>query len=531
MTSKTAHNISDLGLAKAEKVKRFIESLTFTSGRWAGQPFALLDWQWEDVVLPLFGTLKPNGKRQYRICYIEIPKKNGKTEFGAALALYLLCADGENTPRVYSAASDRDQATLVYTPAATMVRNNDTLQKKILVRDSLKRLVYAKNNGVYQVLSSEVATKHGLNPSGVIVDEIHAFRTDELWRVLTSGTDYAREQQVIVVLTTAGIWNRESIWWRLREKARQIKEGLIEDPSFLPVLYIADPDPKIDDPADEKLWIRVNPSLGQIFSLEKIREDYATASQDPVEEIDFKRFRLNIPVKQQFKWMPMLEWDACGQGIDWEALKGKECYGGLDMSTKIDLTAFVLLFPPQDGIDKHVVVPHFYCPEDTILKRSKEDAVHYDTWVDQGFMHATPGNVIDEDYIRKDVLEMKELYKIQEIGFDPKGAVAISNWLHNQAGIETVEVRQGALSMSEPAKEIFVKVMTHMLEHDNHPVLRWCADNTVMQGDANENIRPMKDKATDRIDGIVALINAWNRITNVEDLGPSVYEQRGFEII
>lgn len=522
--------IAPEGYKKAERVKRFIENLTFTTGKWAGQKFVLLDWQWEKVILPFFGTLKPDGLRQYRFCYIEIPKKNGKTELGAALALYFLCGDRENTPRVFSAAVDKDQATLVYTPASIMVKQNNDLSKRILIRDSRKRLIYPKTNGVYQVLSSDVESKHGLNASAVIVDEIHAFPNDRLWRVLTSGSDYAREQQAVFILTTAGIWDKTSIWWRTREKARQIEAGIINQPDFLPVLFIADPEK--DDPEDEELWKRVNPSLNQIFSLEKIRSDFSTAKQDPVDYQDFLRFRLNIPGKHILRWMPMEDWDACGKDpIDIESLKGLACFGGLDLSTKIDLTAFLLVFYPQENLKKFVVIPKFYVPEATIMKRSREDAVHYDIWAEQGFLTATPGNTIDEEFIIKDVLKAAEDYSLQEIGYDPWGATAMANKLFNTHGIEMVEVRQGAKSMSEPAKDILVKTKTKQLMHGGHEVLRWCADNIVMIKDANENIRPDKEKATERIDGIVALINAWNRIINTVDLGPSVYDKQGIEIV
>jgi phage terminase large subunit-like protein len=511
---------------KAARVKKFIEKYcTYSKGEWSGRPFLLLPWQWEELIKPLFGTMTDEGYRQYRTAYCEIPKKNGKTELCAALGLYMLTNDGEDGAEVYLAASDREQAGLAYQAAAAMVRNSKELDGRLKVLDSRKRIIYQKKNSFMQVLSSESYTKHGLSPSCVIIDEIHAHPNDELYTVLTAGTDYARRQQVVLIITTAGIYDKNSIWWRLRTKAIQVRDGIIKDPRFLPVLYLADPDKERDD--DEDLWKRVNPSLGQIFTLDKIRQDFSEAKQNPVDYQNFRRFRLNIPIRQISKWMPMDDWDKCGGKIDMEYLKGLKCYGGLDMSTKIDLTAFVLLFPPQGNIDKYIVIPHFYCPEDTIMERSKQDAVHYEIWQKQGFLTATPGNVVDVDFIEKDILEAAKLYSLQEIGFDPWGATALSNKLFNTHGIQMVEVRQGSKSMSEPAKDILVKVKSGKILHGGHPVLRWCADNLVMTADANENIRPDKEKATERIDGIVALINAWNRIVNVVDVGPSVYETRG----
>jgi len=513
--------------AKALRVKSFIENLTFSKGIWAGQPFRLLPWQWEEVISPLFGTVTKKGLRQYRTAYLEIPKKQGKSELGAALALYMLCADGEGSPEIYGCAADREQASLIYHAAAVMVRNSPILSKALKVLDSRKRIIYQKNNGFYQVLSAESYTKHGISPHAIIFDEIHAQPNGELWETLTSGTDYARSQQLVFAMTTAGIYDKNSLWWRLRTKAIQVRDGIIKDPRWLSVLYLADPEKDRDD--DEDLWKRVNPSLGQIFTLDKIRQDYEEAKQNPIDLQNFRRFRLNIPIRQISKWMPMDAWDRCAGQVDLESLKGKKCYGGLDMSTKIDLTAFVLVFPPQDDLDRYVILPRFYCPEDTIMQRSKQDNVHYEIWSQEEFLTATPGNVVDEEFIEKDVVEASKLYALQEVGFDPWGATAIANKLFNTHGIKMVEVRQGAKSMSEPAKDILVKIMEGNVAHGGHPVLRWCADNLVMVMDANENVRPDKEKATERIDGMVATINAWNRIINNSEQGP--LETVGFTIV
>lgn len=525
----TKAELKALGEDKAGRVKTFIEQLEHTQGEYAGRAFELLPWQWNEVIRPLFSTLKPDGLRQYRFCYVEIPKKNGKSPLAAAIGLYMLCADHEAAPEVYIAAADREQAGYVYRYAEGYVSRNATLSRRLKVLDSRKRIVNHRNRGFLQVLSAEAYTKHGINPSCVIFDELHTQPNDDLWNTLISGTHYARQQQVVFAMSTAGIWDKTSIWWRIREKARQIRDGIVEQQNFLPVLYIADPEK--DDPGDEELWKRVNPSLGHIFTVDKVREDYNEARNDPVELQNFKRFRCNIPVKQVSRWMPMDAWDRCGGRVHLEGLEGKVCYGGLDMSTKIDLTAFVLVFPPQDSLAHYVIVPRFYVPEATIIKRSRQDAVHYEVWEEQGYITATPGDVIDEEFILKDVVEASQAHAIQEIGFDPWGATSLSNKLFNLHGIVMVEVRQGAKSLSEPAKDVLVKVKQGTLRHGGHPVLRWCADNLVMVLDANENVRPDKEKATERIDGMVALFNAWNRIINQADTGPSVYEEQGLMIV
>jgi phage terminase large subunit-like protein len=503
--------ITAAGLQKAQRVKSFIEDLSHTQGEWVGKPFLLLPWQWKEVILPLFGTLRPDGRRRYRFCYVEIPKKNGKTPLSAAVGLYMLCADKEASPEVYLAAGDREQAGYIYRYAAHMAQANPTLNKTLKVLDSRKRIINHRNNGFMQVLSSESYTKHGINPSCIIFDELHAQPNDDLWNTLTSGTDTARRQQLVLVLSTAGIFNKESIWWRTREKARQIRDGIIRQENFLPVLYIADPDPKIDNPEDEKVWKRVNPSMGHIFSLEKIREHFQEAKQDPVEYQNFLRFRLNIPVKSIFRWLPMEAWEKCNGKVDPETLKGRPCYGGLDLSSKLDLTSFELEFPPAAEGEKIQILSRFYVPEDTIMKRSKQDKVHYDIWAKEGFIVPTPGNVIDEAFIKKDIIEASKNFELRELGYDPWGATSLATQLLNDHGIQMVEMRQGAKTLSEPAKDLLTKIMKGEVNHGSHPVLRWCADNLVMVKDANENVRPDKEKATDRIDGMVALIMAHGR--------------------
>ena len=523
---------ADEGLQKAERVKRFIERhCTYSKGEWAGKPFRLLPWQWEDIVRPLFGTLNGGGNRQYRICYCEIAKKNGKTELCAALGLYMLAADDEKGPEVYVAAADREQAGITYLAASAMVRADATLSKNLKCLDSRKRIIYQAKNGFLQVLSSESYTKHGLSPSCVIVDEIHAHPDDDLWNVLTSGTDYARRQQVVLVITTAGIYDKNSIWWKLRSKAQQVKSGIIEDPRFLPVLYLADPEK--DNPADEELWKRVNPSLGQIFTLDKIRQDYGEAKNDPVDFQNFLRFRLNIPVKSLSRWMPMDKWDACAVPPDLERLKGRPCYGGMDLSSTLDLSAYVLVFPPKEEDGFWDVLVKAYCPEEGIIKRSKVDRVRYDIWEKQGFLTATPGEVIDYEWVKKDVFESAKEYELHEVGYDPWNATQIANDIMaelnpggGEHGFQMVDLKQYVKTYAEPMKNFLKAISNGKVRHGGHPVLRWCADNLVVKIDANGNPYPNKERATEKIDLLTALFMAWGRAMLKTDT-TSVYESRG----
>ena len=519
---------------KSALVEQFISRLKHTKGEFAGRPFKLLPWQ-RRLIRDLYDTVDADGYRKYRFCYLEIPKKNGKTALGAALALWHLCADGEDAAEVYSVACDREQASILFRQAAEFVRGNPRLREACVVRDSYRRILYPRRNGVYQVLSSETPSKHGLNPSAVFFDELHAQQTDELWRVMTSGTHYARRQQLIFVMTTAGIYDVNSIWWRLRSKAVQIASGVVKQENFLPVLYIADPEA---DPHDPKLWRKVNPSCGEIFTIDTIRKDYEEAKADPVSWSDFLRFRLNIPVKHVSRWMPMQLWDACDHGpIDERALDGLRCYAGLDMSATSDLTSLVLVFPPQQDLDRWTVLVRAWCPADTIAARGRTDRVHYDAWARSGHIIAIPGAVIDESWIIRQIVADAQRYDIVELGYDPWMATQLVNRLTNEHGMtridssgravsRCVEMRQGAKTLSEPAKTLYRLVAQRELSHGGHPVLRWCVDNLVMVPDANENIRPDKAKATERIDCAVALIMAIGRAMLHEstDGGGSVYD-------
>jgi len=508
---------------KAERAKKFIGLLTHTKGKWAGVRWNWMPWQL-DVVEKIYGTVKPNGYRQYRTVYVEIPKKNGKTELGAALALYQLVADGEQGGEVYSAAGDRDQASLVYAVAAQMVRNSKALSSRLKIVDSRKRIVDYQTNSFYQVLSSEAYTKHGLGPSCVIADEIHAYPNRELYDVLTEGTDVARRQQLVFIITTAGVYDKNSIGWEVHDYARQVHDGIIEDPTFLPIMYCADKDK--DDWEDEDVWKRVNPSLGHIFDVENLRTHYAQVKANPARINNFLRFRLNMWVNQLSRWMPMDKWDACDGDVDPGTLLGRPCYGGLDLSSTQDLTCFCLVFPPIEKDEKWKILPKFFVPEESIMERSRKDGVPYDMWVRAKLITATPGNVVDYAFIRKEINNAVKIYKLHEVAYDPWGAIKLATELSEEDGVVMVEHRQGFKSMSPPMKDLYKMVLGCELAHGGNPVLRWNADNLVVKTDAAENIKPEKDKAKERIDGVVALVMALGRALLSYDTR-SIYETRG----
>ena len=345
----------------ADYAVAFIQALRHTSGIWDGRPFELIDWQ-EQIIRDVFGVLKPNGYRQFNTAYIEIPKKNGKSELAAAVALLLTCGDGEQRAKVYSCASDKNQAKIVFEVAVAMVRKSPALTKRVKITESTKTLVYMPTESTYQVLSADVANKHGFNTHGVIFDELHTQPNRKLFDVMTKGSGDARMQPLYFLITTAGD-NTNSICYEVHQKALDILSGRKTDPTFYPVIFGA---AETDDWTDPKVWKKANPSLGITIGLDKVKAACESAKQNPAEENSFRQLRLNQWVKQSVRWMPMDKWDQCAFKVDPESLEGRVCYGGLDLSSSTDITAFVLVFPPLDEDDKYTVLPFFWMPEDNI---------------------------------------------------------------------------------------------------------------------------------------------------------------------
>lgn len=321
---------------RADRAVNFIRALRHTKGEFYNKPFMLLDWQ-ETIIRDLFGIIREDGTRQFRQAIVFTPKKAGKTELAAAIALYLLCADGEQRAEIYGAAVDRQQASLIYSVAADMIRLTPALKKRCKILDSRKRIIFTPTNSFYQVLSSDADRAHGVSAHGVLIDEIHNQKNPDLFNVLTKGSGDARRQPIQFVISTAGD-NIHSIGYELFQKAKDIIDGRKTDPTIYPVIYAADPD---DDWTDPEVWKKANPSLGVTFPIEKLQEACDSAKQNPSEVNTFLQLRLNIWTKQAVRWMPMDRWDACNAPVDAEALRGRPCYAGLDLSSTQDLTALV----------------------------------------------------------------------------------------------------------------------------------------------------------------------------------------------
>ncbi len=482
----------------------FINGLTHTKGKFAREPFNLRTWQ-ASIVRELFKTNPRTKLRQYRTALLMLPRKNGKSELAAAVALYGLLADGEIGAEVYSAAADRDQASLVFNVAAEMVRNDPELEAMCDILESTKRIVYRKTGSVYRAISSEAYTKHGFNASMVIADELHAWPNRELWDVLTTSMG-AREQPLTFAISTAG-YDRHSILYELYAHACRVKEDPTLDPTFLSVLYEA---PKEADWTDEKVWRRANPALGDFRSIDEMHVMAARAKSIPAQENAFRRLYLNQWTEQAERWIPMHLWDACLRPVTVADLRRRKCYIGMDLSSTRDLSALVAVFPDDDGF---LVLPRFFIPADNIRERETRDRVPCAQWVREGYLDATPGNVIDYEYIRKTLHEWDAQFDVQDIGYDPWNATDLVVRLTEQDGFTCEPMRQGYAAMNAASKYLEAAVTGGSLAHDGHPVMRWCVGNAALESDPNGNIKPSKKVSTERIDGVTALVMAIDRMT------------------
>jgi len=523
----------------AQRAVNFFERvLVHIDGQWSNQPFLLLPWQ-KQLVRQLFGTLRDDGTRQYRTAYIEIPRKNGKSEMAAGVALYMLVADDEPGAQVYGAAGDRDQATIVFRVAAEMVRRSPMLAPKCRVIDSVKRVVDQSTASFYRAIPADAAGSHGFNASGIVVDELHVQPNRDLIDVLTTSTG-ARRQPLTFYITTAG-YDRRSICWELHDYALKVQSGVIQDDTFLPVVYAA---PEEADWTDPAVWAAANPSLGVTLKLDYLEQECRRAQQTPAYQNTFRRLHLNQWSRQETRWLPLASWDACAEPVDAEALRGHDCYAGLDLASTTDIAALVLVFPrveeeaqveTTEGDTQSIgrvafdVLPYFWVPKDTMTERSRIDRVPYDLWAEQGYIQATEGNVIDYRAIMATLDELAQAYNIREIGFDRWGATQLIQDMQ-EGGLEVVPIGQGFASMSAPTKELLNVVLGRRLRHGAHPVLRWMADNMVVSTDPAGNIKPNKAKSSEKIDGMVALIMGLDRATRHEH-GGSIYEERGVLVL
>lgn len=507
---------------RALEVVEFIQLLHLTDDFY-GQPFVLQNWQ-HDIIWDVYGTVTEKKTRQYRYAYLEMPKKNGKTTTIAGLGVTHLALDAPGG-QIYCCAADRQQAELTYNAAVSMIQQDPELEAICKITDS-KKIIHNKHTGTFlKVLSAEAYTKHGINPTVVIFDELHAQPNRDLWDVMTFGSGAARKEPLYWVITTAGDDpDRHSIGWEVHEYARRIRDGEIEDPYWYVKIFGA---PDDCDIFDEELWYKVNPSLGVTIDIEAVRQEAIGARNDSAKEKLFRWLRLNQWVSlKRIGWLPLSLWDNSVGKWSRGELVGKKCYTGQDLSSTTDLTAICHLFPPQKGIKEWRAIFEAYIPEDSMKERVNRDHVPYDQWVRTKAMHATPGDVVDYEFLEARIIADSKQYKLAMIATDPWQSRMLSQRLGRE-NITVVEVKQDMANMSPAMKEIERMLRNGQLTHEAHPVARWCFGNMSIAVDGNENIKPMKNKSIERIDVMVALINAMSVAMRQEKVKCPYNETRG----
>lgn len=493
----------------------FFRFLRHSKGQWAGVRFDLEPWQ-QFIIGCLFGWMREDDEdgvvRRFNTAYVEVPRKNGKTTMSAGVGLYLFSADGEPGAEVYTAATKRDQARLAHGEATRMVKSSALLRKAIRIQKdnlSIEQLhrtppVWAK----YEPLGADADTMDGLNPHGAIIDEVHAHPNRAVVDVLQTAVG-ARRNALLFEITTAG-YDRQSVCFEEHERSSQVVRGVLTVDDLFGFIATID---EGDEWQDEAVWAKANPNYGVTVKKRYLRDAAQKALQVPAYQNTFRRLHLNEWTKQEERWLALDAWDASSGIVDPAALRGRKCYGGLDLASTIDIAAFVLVFPPAEddaaGVPYHVL-PHFWVPEENMRERAARDRVPYDAWARDRFLTATPGNVIDYGAIVQRIVELGREYNIAEIAFDRWGAIQMSQQLAD-AGFTVVPFGQGFVSMSSPTKELLRLVLEKRLRHGGHPVLRWMCDNMVVRQDPAGNLKPDREKSREKIDGIVATIMALDR--------------------
>lgn len=536
-------------------IEFFPDVLCLAEGEHAEQPFRLSPFQ-QFCTGSLFGWVDKQGYRRFNTAYIEIGKGNGKSPWAAGIGIYGMIADDEPGAQIYSAATTRDQAKIVWCDAEKMIEASPSLTRRIV--KTVNNLAFPPLQSFFRPVASDHSKLDGFRPHMVIADEVHEHPSALVIDKMRAGFK-GRRQPLIIEITNSGV-DRKSICFQHHEYSRKVLEGSIQNDAWFAYVCALDVCAKCaaqgkttpaddcedcDDWRDERTWIKANPNLGVSVTLKYLREQVKEACEMPSKQNIVRRLNFCQWTEQVTRWLDMTVWDCNDGAVDVEALKGRECYGGIDLATTTDIAALVLVFPtdeedadqtqiePDEGVPPRLtrkasydVLTRFWVPADNILVRARRDRVPFDVWRDKGLITATPGNVVDYDQIRADVRELAETFNLVELAFDPWNATQLSTQLGEGDGIAMVQLRQGFISMNEPTKEVEKLLLGKKLRHGGNPVLRWMASNVAVKQDAAGNIKPDKSKSTERIDGIVALVMAIAR-ASLRTSSTSIYETRG----
>ena len=550
-------------VAAAHVIDFFRVFLRHWKGEWAGEPVILEPWQ-EFIVGNLFGWMveaddtSASERRRFRVGYVEVPRKNGKTLLVAGIGDYLLVADGEPGAEIYTAATKRDQARIAHRDAVMMVKRSPALRKVVTVQRD--KLVVDETGSVFLPLGRDADTMDGLNVHGAIVDELHAHKTRDVWDVLETATG-ARRQPMMLGITTAG-YSRQSLCWELHEYTEKVLTGVVQDDSWFGIIYGIDEGDE-ENWEDERLWYVANPNLGVSKRIDDMRRLAMKAKEQPAALNAFLRLHLNVWTQSETRWMKPEVWRACGEASlgptggrrvtdppgsvadppgsgggygevrRWleEVLAGRVCYAGLDLSTTTDITSLYYCFPPREDGERYVLLGRNFIPEMNIRERSRRDRAPYEAWARAGLVIPTPGDWVDYDRVLATLMADGERFRIKEVAFDPWNAAAIVQRMQEE-GFEVVEFRQGYRTMSPAMKDFERMVLAREVYHGGDPVLAWAVDNVVAEMDAAGNVKPSKAKSSERIDPFVAALMATARaVLGGGGGGRSVYEERGILVL
>jgi phage terminase large subunit-like protein len=519
----------------AERPVQFIERFCrHFKGEWAGQLIVLEDWQrW--IIRVLFGWLRADGTRRYRKAWIEIARKNSKTTLAGALGLFLLVADGEAGAEVYTTATKKEQAQICHEAMRRMVEASPELRRFVKVPKKLQgNLVCDRLGSKAQILSSDYGTQDGLSPSADIRDEVHEWEAQALADVLDTAAG-ARRQPLTIEITTAGVYDVEGVGWKHHDYAVQIAEGLIEDDrQFVFIAAIDENDDWTDakcraacsDHSDPSCVLRkANPNLGISPKIDYINEQIDEAQQNPAKVNAVLRYHCNRWTQQVTRWLDLERWKQSEDAaMREEDLVGRLGYGGLDLAEKIDLCAFVIVFPgPDRRID---IIGRFWLPEAQIAIQAKKGRPFLRQWAEEGWLTATPGEVIDHALIRREINDLHGRFTFTEIGYDEHAATQVATQLAEEDGITMVPIRQGTLTLSEPSKLLEATIVERKARATGkpggpNPVMRWMVGNATKRADANLNIAPDKKRSKDKIDGISATVSAMARFVGMKREEPT----------
>jgi len=508
----------------AQHVIDFFSLLKHSKGKWAGQPLDLQPWQIFCLAVEFGWIEKSTGLRRFREAWNEVPRKNGKSTISAGKALYLLIADGEPGAEIYTAATKKEQARIIFEEARSMVAQSAALSA--IVKPFRNSLVFGDTFSKIEPLSSEDHTLDGLNIHGALIDEIHAHKTSAIYDVLKTGVG-SRQQPMIDIVTTAGVSN-EGPGIALHNHAVSVIENVVEDDRLF--IFIASAD--IEDVNffnNEKVWRKANPNYGISVNPEDIKEQSARAVSVPSFRNTFLIKRLNLWVQQSEAWLSIEKWNKLGNAkLKIEEFAGQKAYLGLDLSQSIDLSAVVVMIP----VDKKIIIfPYFFVPEDEIFERAKIDRVPYDVWATDGVLTATPGAYVDIGFIEAKILEISKIVNIKRLSADTWNAQQFLARMHSQHGISTIGIPQTMGGLSPATKEFEKLLVSNQIEHDANPLMTWMVSNVSTTKDSNQNIKPDKSKSRHRIDGVVAAITglAGMRLQS-EDEPEFVYNNMGIYV-